>query len=150
MNLPHFTTKKIDWLLDPKAAGLEGDELPTKEDFMITWRKLTKAQRAFVTHGMQVETLAEWVDALPGLTFQKIYKFLDSGKLTMRAMVIGRMMSMPSDIAKATYLEQLMTNEKARMHHRNDIAFIRQGGCCSWRLNQFPYRQNFNCRRRLD
>ncbi len=122
--LPAFTTKKIDWLLDPKQAELTGDELPTKDEFMVTWRKLTKAQRAFVSAGIQCETLAEWVDKIPGLTYQKIYKFLDTGKLVMQAMVIGRMMSMPSDVAKATYLEVLMTNEKARKHHRNDIAKI--------------------------
>jgi len=124
MQRPHFTTKRIDWVLDPKSAGLQGDELPTKDDFMITWRKLSKTQRVFVSAGIQCETLADWVGQLPGLTFQKIYRFLDTGTLTMRAMVIGRMMSMPSDVAKATYLEQLMTNEKSRRHHRNDIAKI--------------------------
>lgn len=124
MTQPHFTTKKIDWLLDPVQAELTGDELPTKDDFMIVWRKLSKPQRAFVSAGIQIETLAEWVEELPGLTYAKIYKFLDHGKLTMRAMVIGRMMSMPSDVAKATYLEVLMTNEKSRKFHRNDIAKI--------------------------
>ncbi len=119
-----FSAKKIDWLLDPKQAELTGDELPTKDDFMVIWKKLTKPQRAFVSAGIQVETLAQWVEALPGLTYTKIYKFLDTGKLTMQAMVIGRMMSMPSDVAKATYLEVLMRNEQSRKVHRNDIMQI--------------------------
>lgn len=124
MTDPLFTTKKIDWLLDPKKAELTGDELPVKEDFMTVWKKLTKPQRAFVSAGIQCETLSEWVDNHPGLTFQKVYKFLDTGKLTMRAVIIGRMMGMPSDVAKATYLEVLMNNERSRNHHRNELTKI--------------------------
>ena len=119
-----FNTKHVDWILDPKQAELSGEELPTKDEFMIVWKKLSLPQRTFVSAGIQCETLAEWVEKLPGLTYGKIYKFLDTGKLVMRAMVIGRMMSMPSDVAKATYLETLMRNEKSRKHHRNEIAAI--------------------------
>ncbi|MCJ8292918.1 MAG: hypothetical protein MJK15_00795 [Colwellia sp.] len=124
MTEPHFLTKKIDWILNPKQAELEGDELPTGDDFKIVWRKLTHVQRKFVAASLQVETLAEWVGQLEGLTYGKIYKFLDTGRLVMRAVIIGRMMSMPSDVAKATYLEVLMKNEKSRNYHRNDIAMI--------------------------
>ena len=119
-----FSTKRVDWILDPKQAGLTGDELPTKDDFMIVWKKLPNAQRAFVSAGIQCESLAEWIEKVPGLTYTKIYKLLDSGTLVMRAMVIGRMMSMPSDVAKATYLEVLLKNEKSRKHHRGEIARV--------------------------
>lgn len=116
-----FTTKRIDWLLDPKQADLLGDELPTKEDFMEVWAKISKTYRPIVSAALQSETLADWVSQVPGLTYQKIYKILETRKLVMRGIIIGRMMSMPSDVAKATYLETLLTNEKSRMHHRNEI-----------------------------
>ena len=119
-----FITKHIDWILDPKQAELTGDELPTKDEFMVVWKRLTKPQREVVAAGIQCETVADWVEKVPGLTYTKIYKFLDTGKMVMRAMVIGRMMSMPSDIAKATYLEILLKNERSRRHHRNEIAQI--------------------------
>ena len=117
-----FTAKRIDWILDPKQAELTGDELPTQKDFFEVWKKLTIAHRKMVSAGIQCEVMSEWIEQLPGTTYQKLYKILDARKLVMRALIIGRMMSMPSDVAKATYLETLMTNEKSRKYHRNDIA----------------------------
>lgn len=122
--LMHFSKKRIDWLLDTTQARLTGEELPTKDEFMEIWRKLTKPQRNVVAAGIQCETLSDWVAQIPGLTYPKIYKFLDSGHLFMKALIIGRMSSMPSDVAKATYLENLMTNEKSRMMHRKDITKV--------------------------
>ena len=113
--------KRIDWILDPAKAEIDGVDLPTKENFFESWKKLTTEHRRIVSAGIKGDTIYDIIEDCPGLTYHKFYKVIDNRKHAMRALIIGRMMNLPSDVARSTYIEVLLKNENSREHHRKDI-----------------------------
>lgn len=114
-------SKKIDWLLDPKIAELSAEDIPTKDDFTDTWKRLNKEQKKVVAACIKCETLMDAMSEIPGTTAYKLCGMLDQRKNVMKAVIIGRALNMPSDVAKAVYIEMLRTNSTSRIHHRDQV-----------------------------
>lgn len=120
MKYPHLK-KKIDWLLDPVAAKIDMDNLPTKEDFFEIWKRLKVDHKRVVSAAIQGDTIADVISNAPVVTFDKFLYLLETSAYVSQAIIVGRMLNLTSHVEKVTYLDVLSKNERSRKKHSRDI-----------------------------
>lgn len=116
--------KRIDWLLDPAVAGIDGSWMPNKEDVIRSWNASSDGERQMIVAFIQYETYGEAVETLTHVKLRDVVKYLQSNKRVVLAIIAGRVCNLPSETARMMYLDNLMNTVHQRAMHRAEIADV--------------------------
>jgi hypothetical protein len=116
--------KRIDWMIDPTLVDIDGTWMPNKEDFVKAWKSATLKQRLAIEALVQCDTYGELFAKLNGISLQQCISLLSRDKVVIMATIAGRLCNLPSDAARAMYLDNLVATVHRREVHRKEIMNI--------------------------
>jgi hypothetical protein len=116
--------KRIDWMIDPGVVDIDGTWMPTKEDFVKAWKASNLKQRIAIEALVMCDTYGELFAKLDGISLQQCIGLLRKDKLVVMGTISGRLCNLPSDAARAMYLENLVSTVQRREVHRKEIINI--------------------------
>ena len=114
---------KIEAFIDPENCGVDNTFWPTKGDFTTLWKELSEDQRHVVAACVSSRNFGEVLDATcrnPAYISSK----LRNEKKVGRAILMSRMCQLPSDTAKALFLESFIGAAQSRKYYFEEIQKI--------------------------
>jgi hypothetical protein len=120
-----MSDKRIDWMIDPRVADIDGTWMPNKDDFIQAWKKADTGRRVAIEALVHSDTYGELFARLSGnMTMQKCISLLSKDKIVVLAVIAGRLCNLPSDVARAMYLENIVATVNRREVHRKELVNI--------------------------
>ena len=113
--------RRIDWILDPEVADIDGTILPTREDFFEVWNNLEDKRKNVVAVLIESERYVDVYERISEVSLAQVINMLKKEADIARAVIIGRMLKLPSEVAQITYIENLVGTNRMRAMHRQDL-----------------------------
>lgn len=111
---------KIESFLDPEFLEIDNTFWPNKEDFTRLWKGMTDDQRYVVTACIESRNFGEVLDATcrsPAFVSQMLKKH----KVVGKALMTARMCQLPSESAKAMFLEAFLGAQESRKYYFEEV-----------------------------
>lgn len=119
-----MANKRIDWIIDPRVADIDGTWMPSSKDVTRIWDVCSAREREAIVAFISCDTYGEVVQRITSMSLQACVTMLQTNKKVVLAVVAGRLCNLPSDTARYMYLDTLMSTVHQREIHRNEISSI--------------------------
>jgi len=114
---------KLEGFLDHEFLEIDSTFWPVKEDFTDLWDKLSEDQRLVVSNCISAYTLGDVVRKI-GRSPHYITNKLKKERNVGRAILVARICQLPTDTAKAMYLEGFIAAHKSRKYYFEEVQKI--------------------------
>ncbi|MCP4145385.1 MAG: hypothetical protein GY752_08895 [bacterium] len=114
---------KIESFLDPEVCEIDNTFWPTKDDFTTIWDEMSYEQRNVVSAALSAKSFGELLDSTAKPP-PYLAKKLKTEPKVGRAILIGRMCALPSDTARAMFIEGFIGAQQARKYFYDEVQKI--------------------------
>lgn len=116
--------KRIDWMIDPTIAKIDGTWMPTEKHLRKVWKTFSEKQKIIVAALISSETYGDIFEKDITVSLQECINNLKNDPDIVLAVVAGRMCNLPSDSARQMYLSNLVQTVHLREVHRKELTEI--------------------------